>query len=65
MPNQTVQPTPPCVTPPALATLGKPGGAPHGSIADLGVRQKKRALRACGDTSMAYSAFAARRPISL
>ena len=37
-PNQTVQRIPPCVTPPALASLDRPGGTPHGSIADLGVR---------------------------
>ncbi len=39
-PNQTLQPTPPCVTPPALAALDRPRVAPHGSVAGRGVRPK-------------------------
>jgi hypothetical protein len=45
-PNQTVQPTPPCVTPPALASLDRPGVAPHGSVADLGVRPPEKKVSA-------------------
>jgi len=43
-PNQTVQRIPPDVTAPALASLGKPGAAPSGSIADLGVRRQRESF---------------------